>query len=88
MNEAVPKFLERRLGRLHAKLRLGIEAEHEAQVFGQGIKLFSHRKLDIIAFCHREFIEVGGTISARSQKCDSDSGQTQLHKIAYNTKGI
>jgi uncharacterized protein len=34
------KLLERRLGRLHAKLRLGIETEHEAQVFGQGINYF------------------------------------------------
>lgn len=40
MNEEVLKFLERRLGRLHAKLRLGIEAEHKAQIFGQGINRF------------------------------------------------
>src|SRR5271166_1256534 len=33
-------FLQNRLGRLHAKLRLGIEADHEAQVFGQGINYF------------------------------------------------
>jgi uncharacterized protein len=33
-------FLQKRLGPLHAKLRLGIEAEHEAQVFGQGINYF------------------------------------------------
>lgn len=32
--------LERRVGRLHARLRLGIEAEHEAQVFGQGRTFF------------------------------------------------
>ena len=32
--------LERRLGRLHAKLRLGIETDHEAQIFGQGINFF------------------------------------------------
>lgn len=32
--------LEARLGRLHARLRLGIEADHEAQVFGQGINYF------------------------------------------------
>ena len=30
MDEAVPKLLEKRFGRFHAKLRLGIEAEHEA----------------------------------------------------------
>jgi predicted MPP superfamily phosphohydrolase len=40
MNEAVLNKLERRLGRLHAKLRLGIETDHEAQIFGQGINFF------------------------------------------------
>lgn len=32
--------LEARAGRLHARLRLAIEAEHEAQVFGQGRTFF------------------------------------------------
>jgi uncharacterized protein len=32
--------LERRLGGLHAKQRLGIETDHEAQIFGQGIMFF------------------------------------------------
>ncbi|MCP4316356.1 MAG: metallophosphoesterase [Hyphomicrobiales bacterium] len=32
--------LERRLGRLHARQRIGIETDHEAQVFGQGINFF------------------------------------------------
>jgi uncharacterized protein len=40
MNEAVLNELERRLGRLHARLRLGIETDHEAQIFGQGINFF------------------------------------------------
>jgi uncharacterized protein len=40
MNEAVLNKLEPRLGRLHANLRLGIEMDHEAQVFGQGINFF------------------------------------------------
>ena len=29
--------LEKRLGRLHARQRLGIEKDHEAQIFGQGL---------------------------------------------------
>ncbi len=33
-------FLEGRLGRLHARQRLGIEIEHEAQAFGQGLNFF------------------------------------------------
>ena len=32
--------LERRLGRLHAKQRLGIETDHEARLCGQGINFF------------------------------------------------
>jgi len=40
MNEAVLNKLERRLGRLHARLRLGIETDHEVQIFGQGINFF------------------------------------------------
>jgi predicted MPP superfamily phosphohydrolase len=32
--------LEQRLGRLHARQRLGIETDHEAQLFGQGINFF------------------------------------------------
>ena len=40
MNEAVLNKLEQRLGRLHAKVRLGIETDHEAQIFGQGINFF------------------------------------------------
>jgi uncharacterized protein len=40
MNEAVLNKLELRLGRLHARQRLGIETDHEAQIFGQGINFF------------------------------------------------
>ena len=40
MSEAVLDKLEQRLGRLHARLRLGIETDHEAQIFGQGITFF------------------------------------------------
>ena len=40
MDEAVLNKLEARLGRLHARQRLGIETDHEAQIFGQGINFF------------------------------------------------
>jgi len=32
--------LEKRLGRVYARLRLGIEQDHEAEIFGQGINFF------------------------------------------------
>jgi uncharacterized protein len=40
MNDMILNKLERRLGPLHAKQRLGIETDHEAQIFGQGINYF------------------------------------------------
>jgi predicted MPP superfamily phosphohydrolase len=40
MNDTDLSKLERRLGGLHAKQRLGIETDHEAQIFGQGIMFF------------------------------------------------
>ena len=40
MNDTVLGKLERRLGRLHARQRLGIENDHEAQIFGQGLNFF------------------------------------------------
>ena len=40
MNETVLNKLERRLGGPHARQRLGIETDHEAQIFGQGINFF------------------------------------------------
>ena len=40
MNEDILRKLEIRLGPLHARQRLGIERDHEAQVFGQGLTFF------------------------------------------------
>jgi uncharacterized protein len=40
MHEDILAKLELRLGPLHARQRLGIEADHEAQIFGQGLTLF------------------------------------------------
>jgi len=37
---AVDDRLARRLGRVHARQRLGIEQAHEAQIFGQGLNFF------------------------------------------------
>ena len=40
MHEDILVKLEQRLGRLHARQRLGIETDHEAQIFGQGLTFF------------------------------------------------
>jgi uncharacterized protein len=40
VDKDILRELEKRLGPLHAKQRLGIETDHEAQVFGQGLTFF------------------------------------------------
>ncbi len=40
MNEDLLEGLERRLGRLHARQRIGIEDDNEARVFGRGLNYF------------------------------------------------
>ena len=40
VDEDILRKLEERLGPLHARQRLGIETDHEAQVFGQGLIFF------------------------------------------------
>jgi uncharacterized protein len=40
MSDELMHKLEERLGPLHARQRLGIEKDHEAQVFGQGLTFF------------------------------------------------
>ncbi|MEJ2434213.1 MAG: metallophosphoesterase [Pseudolabrys sp.] len=40
MNDAILNRLERRLGRAHARQRLRVEADHEDQIFGQGLNFF------------------------------------------------
>jgi hypothetical protein len=40
MTQDILTALDRRLGTLHARQRLGIETDHEAQAFGQGLNFF------------------------------------------------
>ena len=46
-DDDILKTLEKRLGRLHAKQRLGIEKDHEAQIFGQGRTFFHPENLPL-----------------------------------------
>src|SRR6188474_1814420 len=46
-NQDILTILEQRLGRRHARQRLGIEKDHDAQVFGQGINFFHFENLSL-----------------------------------------
>ena len=39
-DKVITEKLDRRLGRVHARQRLGIEMDHESQAFGQGLNFF------------------------------------------------
>lgn len=45
--EEIDRALEGRLGRVHARQRRGIEVDHEAQAFGQGLTFFHIENLPI-----------------------------------------
>ncbi|MGA8865242.1 MAG: hypothetical protein WB444_15690 [Gallionella sp.] len=47
-NEALRR-LETRLGRSYARMRLGIEREHEAQAFGQGLTFLHIENMPVMA---------------------------------------
>jgi len=40
MDSGLARRLEQRLGAVHARQRIGIESDHEAQLFGQGLNFF------------------------------------------------
>src|SRR6516225_2474136 len=67
MDDAIANNLEQRLGRLHAKQRLGIEKDHEAQIFGQGINFFHIENWYSIHSLIRNTLKLGG-IFWRGQK--------------------
>jgi uncharacterized protein len=52
--------LEQRLGRSHARQRLGIEADHEAQIFGQGLNFFHLENWYSIHSVIRTFLKLTG----------------------------
>jgi uncharacterized protein len=61
MIETVLTKLEQRLGgRLYAKQRLGIETDHEAQIFGQGLTFFHIENWYSIHSVIRTFFKLTG----------------------------
>jgi predicted MPP superfamily phosphohydrolase len=60
VTQHIDQPLEKRLGRLHSRLRLGIEADHEAQVFGQGINYFHIENLRLSHVAIRSCLKLTG----------------------------
>ena len=60
VDDDLSQFLVKRLGRVHAKLRLGIEAEHEAQVFRQGRTIFTSKISGDLVLLITLFLKLAG----------------------------
>ena len=88
MNEDISKFLERRLGRVHAKLRLGIEAEHEAQVFGQGINFFHIENLRSSHFVIPVILKLAGLYGRGCRNATQIQIKRNYVRSTQTTKGI
>ena len=59
-DDEIRSVLEQRLGRVHAQQRLGIESEHEAQIFGQGLNFFHFENLTASHVLIRAFLMATG----------------------------
>src|SRR5258708_35517506 len=60
MHEDLLAQLEQRLGPVHARQRLGIEADHEAQAFGQGLTFFHLENLYLAPAIIRNALKLTG----------------------------
>lgn len=58
--DKVLAILEKRLGRRHARQRLGVESDHEAQAFGQGINFFHIENMPVGQAVIRILLTVSG----------------------------
>jgi len=70
-DEEIATFLQHRLGRLHARQRLGIEADHEAQAFGQGLNFFHVENWYSIHSVIRSVLRVAGLYERGSRNAQN-----------------
>ena len=68
--------LESRLGPLHARLRLGIEREHEAQAFGQGLSFLHLENLPLM----QAMIEIALRVTGTYWRGQANAGKVQLRR--------
>ena len=70
MDADILTMLERRLGRLHARQRLGIEREFEGRVFGRGLKLFHLENWYSAPFLIRTILKATGFYARGRRNAD------------------
>lgn len=80
MTEDVLAQLEQRLGRLHARQRLGIETDNEARVFGHGLNFFHPENWYSIHSALRLGLRMAGLY--RRGRRNAEDVQVRRHRIA------
>ena len=66
VDKDILRKLEQRLGPIHARQRLGIEIDHEAQVFGQGLTFFHLENLSLAPAIIRTHCSLRAFMGARA----------------------
>src|SRR6266436_9465420 len=84
INQDILQKLEQRLGRLHAKQRLGIEEDHEGRVFGQGINFFHPENWLLSASIIRKTLKLTGLYwraRKNAERIQVRHQETPLHEL-------
>lgn len=80
-NHDVLEELEKRLGRLHARQRLGIEDDHEGRIFGQGLNFFHPENWRQSPSIIRNALKLTG-LYWRARK-NAENIQVRRHEIGF-----
>ena len=80
--------LEKRLGRLHARQRLGIEKDHEAQIFGQGLTFFHPENAMLSRWLISFFLDAHRTLLARNPQFSEGRTAAQPHRHQRPARGF
>jgi predicted MPP superfamily phosphohydrolase len=83
VTDAPLRRLEQRLGALHARQRLGIEVDHEAQIFGQGLNFFHPENWYAAPSLIRGALKVTGLY--RRGRRNAEQVQVRLNDISFKT---
>ena len=76
--------LETRLGPLHAQLRLGMEREHEAQAFGQGLSFLHLENLPLM----QAMIEVALRVTGTYWRGRANAGKVQVRRNTVHLESL
>jgi len=77
MHEDLLAKLEQRLGPVHAKQRLGIETDHEAQAFGQGLTFFHIENWYSVHSVIRKHAQAGRPLRTGKKECRAHCAEAQ-----------